>query len=138
MKALLFISTFFCVTMLAQEPPVQPSSIGKILQITGITDAGSNLPCDPYIVAVATSTIACASCGVSCPIACAASGCAFTAAIIYGSPYTKTEAPREYVLNTNFFGARITRAILNLFIKPSEHQLLHAPHRPLKYTSKTE
>lgn len=128
MKAVLYLFIFCYCLAFCQEPPPQ-SKIGKILQIAGVTDTSSNCLCDPYIGAVTLGTIACCYCGVPISAACPASSCAITTAIIYGSPILQNEALLEYVVHTNFCGARITRTTINALFQISriQQQISYSP-----------
>lgn len=127
MKAKLYLFLFSHSLVLCQQPPHQ-SQIGKILQNAGITDKYSSCPCDPSIGAVTLSTLACYYCGVSIPVACGASACACTTAIICCGAATNMRAPRDYVEHTDFCGARICRAILNTIFKPAEQPKIEYRH----------
>lgn len=117
MKAFIFTLIFYFSTTFCHEYD-PPSHIQQILQIAGISDESSNLPCDPFLGVVMASTCACSYCGIPFPIGCAFSTCTASSCIICCAPIINSDTIKEYVTDTNFCGARICRLILNVFMAP--------------------
>lgn len=125
MKGPLFTLLACSYAAYCHEPPQVQSQIQQILQIAGISDESSRLPCDPYLGAVATTTLACHKCGIPAFIACPLCACATACGIIYCAPVLDSEALKDYVQNSNYCGARICRQILNCIFKPNKREPIH-------------